>query len=191
MTYQTDGPLQTLQLNYTSRLAWYYVDGVASGDITLDAPYQRGPVWTLEQKMGLIRSFLRGIPIPAITVNDRHRWPGIGDREPWTAVIDGKQRIQTLIDYSQDRFAVPWSWWPHKFLGEMPEDTGDGPYVRFSGLSEIGQRVMRNTWILATVEATETSIAAEAEIYLLINGAGTPQTGADMANAARVAERKA
>jgi hypothetical protein len=31
------------------------------------------------------------------------------------------------------------------------------------------------------------TVAEEAEIYLLVNGAGTPQTDADMANAARIA----
>lgn len=33
-------------------------------------------------------------------------------------------------------------------------------------------------------------VEAEAEIYLLVNGAGTPQTQADMDNARRVAQGK-
>lgn len=54
-------------------------DHVTPGRATVDAPYQRGPVWTTEQQVNLVRSWLLGPPHP----DDRqHEW----------AVVDGKQR---------------------------------------------------------------------------------------------------
>ena len=70
---------------------------------------------------------------------------------------------------------------------ESAEDTGDGPYVTFTGLTQVGQRLMENRAMLPAATASVASVEEEAEIYLRVNGGGIPQSDEDMARAARVA----
>lgn len=187
MTRQTPFPLEHLSLGATNRFVDFFIRSVARDDMLLDAPYQRGDVWTLDQRIGLVRSWLMGLPIPAVIINDRSRWSSASDTlEPSYAVIDGKQRILTAIAWAVGEFAVPASWFPADRI-ETTEHTDDGPYVRYTGLNRVGQRFSDNRCVLPCAESRLGSVVEEAAVYLLVNGEGTPQTDADMANAARVA----
>lgn len=82
--------------------------------LLLDPPYQRTSVWGPEQRQNLIRSFLMGLPIPAVVLNDRFAagdgafWSGTRD---WrVAVVDGRQRLETLLDWWSGKLAVPAAW---------------------------------------------------------------------------------
>jgi hypothetical protein len=85
------------------------------------------------------------------------------------------------------QFAFPVSWVPMDFV-ETTEDTDDGPYVRYNGLTRKGQRFMENYCSFLVAETKDcATVEEEAAFYLLVNGGGTPQTDENMANAARVA----
>jgi hypothetical protein len=165
------------------------------GDLDVNPPYQRGSVWSEDQRVALMWSLLSGIPVPSIIVNDRHGqwWTDMDNYDPDSptgpsyAVIDGKQRLLALAAWFCGDLAIPSSWISS---GEVVvvEDTPDGPYVRSTGLTELGRR-MTERILLAVSEATVGSVQAEAQIYLLVNGAGTAQSEDDMANAARVASQ--
>ena len=71
--------------------------------------------------------------------------------------------------------AVPASWFPAEYV-EATVDTGDGPYVYRTGLNMVADRMFRNRAILPVAETTVETIEEEAAVYLLVNGAGTPQT---------------
>ncbi len=188
-TRQTPAPLEHMTLGATNRFAEsFYARRVREGDMLLDTPYQRGSVWTLDQNIALICSWLRGLPIPAVIINDRAAagWDCEADDFATYAVIDGKQRILTAISWFSSWFAVPASWFPAEHV-ERTEETADGPYVRYSGLTRSGQLRMENRCVLPCAEARLPSVEAEAEVYLLVNGGGTPQTAQDMAKATEVA----
>jgi hypothetical protein len=76
------------------------------GERTLGAfilpPFQRPPVWTVEQKIRLIESILDELPVPPYVVNrdlkDGYRY----DR--W--LIDGQQRITAVLGFVNDEFPV-------------------------------------------------------------------------------------
>lgn len=187
---QTEMPLSRIRATATHRQLSELVHMVQRGDMTLNAPYQRGSVWTLGQRVGLIRSILLGIPIPAVVINDRGSvdWAegSIQLDEPFWAVIDGKQRIETMLAWFSGEFAVPASWFDPEYIAEtMP--TGDGPYVCFPCLTRIGQRVFSNHATIAVVEGKLTTVREEAEVFCLVNGEGTPMTTVDMCRAAAVA----
>lgn len=189
MTRQTDRPLEHRSLNATNREAIGLAKLVQEGDLLLDTPYQRGDVWTLDQRVALVKSWLLGVPIPAMIIADRMaRWDRNtdGDLGPAYAMIDGKQRTLTAIAWYNSEFAVPASWFPADQI-EASEDTEDGPYVRFSGLTIVGQRRFMRMAQLPVCEARAGSDSEEAEIYLLVNGAGTPQTDEDLSRAERAA----
>ncbi len=191
MTRQTPNPIEPAHLDATNRGARELARLAEQGIIDVNTPYQRGDVWTLDQRIGLIRSWLTGVPIPAVILNNRHdvAWASpLGPDDPMYAVIDGKQRILTAIAWFQGDFAVPASWFPTDQV-EHAEDTAAGPYVPFPGLTKIGQRRMRNNTAFACVEARLANTRREAEVYLLVNGAGTAQTTADLDNARAITDQ--
>lgn len=65
---------------------------------------QRPFVWTPHQKNQLILSIFKGIPIPPVTIL-RYR---DSNEEVTVKVIDGKQRIGTLLDFYNNN--IPFTW---------------------------------------------------------------------------------
>jgi hypothetical protein len=160
---------------------------VADGSLDLNAPYQRGDVWAGEQRVNLIRSLLLGVPVAAIVLNRRGGnadWrrnegdPG----EVWYACIDGKQRLTTAVHWWNSKLAVPAEWIDSVFVAE----SRDGLVVN-SMLTEVGQRLVGSRFLIPIAEAQLGTLAEEAEVYGLINSAGTAQSAADMDRAAAVA----
>ncbi|SRR5579859_1208996 len=192
MTRQTDQPVERLNLQASNRLVQELVHHLADGRITVDLPYQRGPVWTLDQRIALVKSWLAGTPIPAIIANDRMNLEWEKRHGQFTAgkalwaIIDGRQRIETAAAWLGSEFAVPASWFPADSV-EITEDTPDGLYVRFSGLTETARRIFENRCALPVALGSVGSVEEEAEIYLRVNGGGTLQTGDDMARAEQIA----
>lgn len=191
-TNQTTQPLVRQNLQAMNRSAREMARMVTDGHLDLNPPYQRGSVWTHAQRVNLVRSWLLGVPVPAVIINDRdtRTWRESNGEipmgEPIYGCVDGKQRIETAIEWFEGPLAVPASWFPADGV-ETTEDTEDGSYVRFSGLTLVEQRGVSFGSSLPMVGAKVTSVREEAELYLLVNGAGTVQTNADLANAAHVA----
>lgn len=195
MTRQTAAPLENISLNPSHRQARGLAEDVRRGTLLLDPPYQRDDVWTLDQRVGLVESWLRGLPTGVVILADRgtELWRKANRVDVYEtgkgiwAVVDGKQRLTTAIMWLAGEFAVPASWFPAEFV-ETAEDTEDGPYVRYTGLTLIGQRRIELRTSLLVAETKDCATEAdEARFYLLVNGGGTQQSDADMANAARVA----
>lgn len=61
---------------------------------------QRGFVWTLEQKRELIYSIFKGIKIPPISI--------ISFEHKIYKIIDGKQRLSTILQFCENRFPIIW-----------------------------------------------------------------------------------
>lgn len=195
MTLQTTQPLEHLNLNVSDREAAGLARELADGLMTVDLPYQRGPVWTAIQRIELVKSWMTGTSIPAIIRNDRDnpQWennngPVTGD-EPFYAVIDGKQRLLTANAWFSGGYMVPASWFQPEYLS-MTHETSDGPYVRYTGLTAAGRRIFARNAHFPVATAKVGSIEAEAAIYLRVNGGGTPQTDADMTRAAAIARQE-
>jgi hypothetical protein len=195
MTRQTAAPLEHLSLNTADRQAREVVRSLGTEfgpDLT--PPYQRGQVWTDDQQIALVRSWLTGTPTGVVIFNDRAtpEWAEANgydpaDRgEPMYACIDGQQRISAARAWFGNELAVPATWFaPAEVVATV--DTDDGPYVTWGGLTLPRQRHFANRAHLTVATARVATIQEEAAIYLLVNGGGTPQTDADMGNAARVA----
>jgi hypothetical protein len=63
--------------------------------------YQRGLVWTLEQKQDLINSIMRNIDIGKFTFI---RLDFAEKRNYYYEILDGKQRLNALCEFRQGRF---------------------------------------------------------------------------------------
>lgn len=186
---QTDAPLEASRFESYPREAVAFLDELDSGGLLLDAPYQRGSVWTPDQQRNLIRSFLMGLPIPAIILNDRatYAWADAnGAREHVYAVIDGKQRIEASIAWFRGELDVPASWFAQDWVAQT-HPTPDGPYVNEGGLTDKGRRFVRRQAKMPTAVASVATVAQEAHIFALVNCSGTAQDAATLAAAARIA----
>lgn len=73
------------------------------GSLDLDPVYQReGGVWSLEKKQLFIDSILNNFDVPKIYVHDM----GLNDSGKQFGVIDGKQRITTVLDFIDGKFPL-------------------------------------------------------------------------------------
>ena len=197
MTRQTTAPLRRLAISTSHRQARWLVKQIDDGDLDINPPYQRGAVWTEDQRVALMYSLLTGTIVPSLIINNRHhnRWT---DRaaynpdnptSPSYAVVDGKQRLLCVRAWFRSELAIPASWLPAEEVLRTV-DTADGPYVYADGLTELGRRMTGERILLAVGEAEVNSVRDEAALYLLVNGGGTPQTDADMSRAAKTAEKE-
>jgi len=133
----------------------------------LDPAFQRGSVWTLDQKVAWIETILRGLGLPAIIINrfpEEH--PVYGWRE---IVIDGQQRLRATAEFMQDKFRV---------RGELYGEQ-DNAFHRF--------------WTMGIGIAPVVYCAYEterecAELYLKLLTAGTAHTPAEIEKARRYIE---
>lgn len=196
MTLQTIAPLSHTTLNPSYQSARWLARRVQDGELDLNPPYQRGHAWTDDQRIALVHTWLRGLPAGVVILADRCNaaWAKANpdhdpyaDGEPLWACVDGKQRLTTAVKWFGNEFAIPASWLPTDHV-DTTEDTDDGPYVRHDSLTLKGQRFMERYCSLLVAETRDCATEAdEAAFYLLVNGGGTPQSDADMANAKHIA----
>lgn len=68
--------------------------------IELSPPYQRKPAWNSKQRRLLLSSLFNGIPIPALIFH-KHFLFGHGKAKDVFDVLDGKQRLETILHFIQ------------------------------------------------------------------------------------------
>lgn len=147
--FQCNRPVDTLQ------------NWMSGRQLLLNPPYQRGDVWGEKRRRNFIKSMLLRVPIPSIIVNDRLSAEWKTDNR--IAVIDGRQRITTVLMFLRDEFSVPGDW-----FGVSAE------FVTFSSLQLVNQRKFQNI-PLAFSEGILPSIVEEQDVFDLVNFGGLRQ----------------
>lgn len=124
---------------------------------------QRDFVWTLDQKRELIYSVFKGIKLPPISI--------IYFEHKIYRIIDGKQRLSTLISFCKNEFSILWNNEEYYFK-DLDWDI-QGEFLS-QGLirADIGY------------EYEDTPISDENKIawFEMINFAGTPQDAEHLKN---------
>jgi hypothetical protein len=72
----------------------WFRDKYRTGSLILKPPFQRKPVWAAKQKCFLIESLLINVPVPEVFVQQT-----LVDGEAVFAVVDGQQRIRTILQF--------------------------------------------------------------------------------------------
>ncbi len=85
----------------TQDITWL-LDLDRNKQLDLDPPYQRRSVWTRKDKQFFLYTIFRDYPSPAIFLHKT-----ISDTGQVTYhVVDGKQRLQTILDFAQDKLRI-------------------------------------------------------------------------------------
>lgn len=96
----------------------YVFDGSYGNRSNLDAEvdFQRGIVWSLEQKRGLIRSLIMDLPIGSFYINrfniymEQHNGGDIKELSKIDNVLyDGKQRLTAILSFLMGEFSVDYN----------------------------------------------------------------------------------
>lgn len=81
----------------------WFLDLNEKKQLNLDPPYQRRSVWTPKDKRFFIDTVLNGYPAPPIFLHK-----SLDDHGKATYhVVDGKQRLQAIIEFTQDKVRIP------------------------------------------------------------------------------------
>lgn len=94
-----------------------------NGTLLLQPDYQRREVWGDAARVMLIDSILNDIPMPKIFVSK-----AIKDMRTYRSVIDGQQRITTILSFLNDGFKLedPYSGpFDGKVFSDLPDDVRD------------------------------------------------------------------
>lgn len=82
------------------------VDQFDRGLVVPNPEYQRGATWDLSQKKSFIDSLFRRYPLPAIFLHERRSRGLRGDDSSKFEIVDGQQRIRSLVEFRQNRFEL-------------------------------------------------------------------------------------
>ena len=97
-----------MQTELRTRTLQRLADAYAAHELRVKPEYQRGTVWKLPQKQGLIDSLLRGYQIPLFYVHLEARpnqYTGESEKTAW--LVDGQQRLAAIVGYLQSEFSLP------------------------------------------------------------------------------------
>ena len=149
------------------------VSGLKNKSFDFDDPIQRSAEqWDINKKRKLIDSILREYPIDPVRVIDKVEKVGESGRTKHTyIVIDGKQRLQTVLAFLNNRFAL---------TSEISADFLDGKTeAKFSELSEEVKNKF-NDYNLGFYEADDTITEEEKREIFERQNSGKPLTKAQM-----------
>ncbi|RLA82501.1 MAG: DUF262 domain-containing protein [Epsilonproteobacteria bacterium] len=130
-------------------------------EIDLNPDFQRNEVWTRKQKSLLIESILIRIPIPAFYIDARNP-------RKWN-VIDGLQRLSTIINFIKGDFALSKSPTGKKQLEYLTELEGK----KYMDLDRKYQRRIEEYPLLFNMVYPGTSNRVAFNIFTRINTLGT------------------
>lgn len=122
--------------------------------IILAPPFQRNDVWSTDARSLFVESALLGLPLPPLYLNLR--------ADGAYAVVDGKQRLQSLFGFLQGKFAIS--------EAERLQIKG----MKFSDLPEPLRARLEDTTITVNVLQPSVPLAVVCDIFGRINRGGTP-----------------
>jgi hypothetical protein len=146
----------------TQDISWF-LDLHSRGLLNLEPPYQRRSVWSPRDKRFFIDTVLNNYPAPPIFLHKTLD----GDGKATYHVVDGKQRLQTIIEFTLDKVRIPddfsdinlqkqrWknldksakeNFWNYVLIVEMIPDVSD------SAIRNIFERINRNSRKLTSQE---------------------------------------
>ncbi|MBM4601561.1 DUF262 domain-containing protein [Rhodococcus hoagii] len=166
-----DWELQVLDIEMASYTVGEFLEWKEAGRLELSPSFQRGKVWRRPAMAFLIDTILRGYPIPPIHIRFVRRDDGNLIRE----VIDGQQRLNAIISYFSNDFALTK---PRNPSGDLPPWAG----LRFYQLDSDLQRRILDYSFRAEVYKGQIRDEVVYEIFSRINIHSIPLSDQELRN---------
>ena len=96
----------------TQDISWF-IDLRRHDQLDLNPPYQRRSVWNVKDRRFFLDTIFRGYPCPPLFI---HKIGGTAEKTMY-AVVDGKQRLQTLFQFVDDEVALATDFGDARFNG--------------------------------------------------------------------------
>lgn len=93
---------EDITINYTHRTLQDLLSKKYFFGLDMNPNYQRDYVWTQEDKLNLIDAIFNNIDIGKFIVNNTSRY---GGDFPLYEIVDGKQRVNAICEFYEDRFS--------------------------------------------------------------------------------------
>ncbi|MCP3244118.1 DUF262 domain-containing protein [Aeromonas hydrophila] len=87
----------------TQDISWF-LDLHRNKQLNLNPPYQRRSVWTRKDKLFFLDTVFKGYPCPAIFL---HKEIDGNTGKTTYHVVDGKQRLETIISFAENKISMP------------------------------------------------------------------------------------
>ena len=100
----------------TQDVSWF-IDCSTIGQLDLSPSYQRKSVWTSRDRKFFLDTVFRGFPCPAIYLHKT-----LADGKSVYAVVDGKQRLETIILFYKNKIALPQTFGDTRLDGKKWKD---------------------------------------------------------------------
>jgi uncharacterized protein with ParB-like and HNH nuclease domain len=134
--------------------------GLETWNVDTNPPYQRGHVWTDEQRSSFLGYWLQGGTVPTLWIwEPPHAKEDAGEARP--ELIDGKQRLTALL-----------MWWHDKIAANV-----DGRMILASETNKLFR-------VHHMIHLTFVRLESRADVlrfYLRLNGGGTPHSPEELA----------
>src|SRR5271157_5644579 len=93
-----------IRYNVRSRYLVDVINEIKDRKLILTPFFQRKLVWRIAHKVDFIKTILLGYPFPEIFVS--RGTIDVATMQSTSALVDGQQRMSTIRDYLDDKFAV-------------------------------------------------------------------------------------
>lgn len=150
-----------------------------SGSLVLSPSFQRRAVWSPSAKSYLIDTVVRGLPVPILFIRER---TDLESLEPKREVIDGQQRLRTLISYVQREALKDYSETTDSFRIKKShnKDLGNKSFDQLN--STLQQRILNYEFSVHVLPA-ETEDSEVLQIFARMNSTGVKLNPQELRNA--------
>ncbi|MGO8114938.1 DUF262 domain-containing protein [Rhizobium leguminosarum] len=132
----------------TQDISWF-LDQHSVERLDLDPPYQRRSVWTSKDRRYFLDTLFRGYPCPPIYLHKTIDPTGASIFH----VVDGKQRIETIIRFAQGRIRLPENYGDDRLNNKRwPDIIGD---------TEIRNRFLNYPFVVEYFDDVDSSVVNE------------------------------
>jgi len=129
--------------NFNFPICVWYSNATEEYGIDMNPEYQRGLVWDIEHKVKLIDSIVEGIGVPSIFLRELE---GVNEKYHYE-MVDGKQRLSTIVGFMQDEFPYNGKVWSehdafsHRVFEQSPIGASVLRYASDEEVKELYNRI--------------------------------------------------
>lgn len=163
-----------------------FVSWQRNGSLQLSPSFQRRAVWLKPAKSFLIDTIVRGLPIPIIFIREKS---DVNTLEPTRQIVDGQQRIRTVLSYIDPNSLKDWKDTRDAFSIKKihnKEMAGKG----FADLSQELKRRILDYQFAVHILPTKTDDKQVLQIFARMNATGVKLNNQELRNASYFGEFK-